>query len=128
MGYEYVDKRQFLRNKDLGLPVFTEQYPVGNGIYGKPMKCDFMLYHPERWPDCLVIESKWQQSGGSVDQKFPFLVLCIEASGYQSIIVLDGGGYSEGAEAWLRNQAGSKCLKHVFSMSEIQRFANEGRL
>ncbi len=75
-----------------------------------------------------MIEGKWQQSSGSVEEKFPFLVLTIEDSGISTLVVLDGGGYSEGAEQWLRNQAGKAWLLHVFSIPEFQKFVNDNKL
>ena len=50
-----------------------------------------------------------------MDEEYPFEVLCIHAGEYDTIIVLDGGGYTVGAEQWLRSQAGGTCLKHVFN-------------
>jgi hypothetical protein len=60
---------------------------------------------PDRHHDNLIIESKWQQSRGSVDEKFPFLVANIpERYPHATIIILDGGGYIKQAELWLRAQ------------------------
>lgn len=76
----------------------------------------------------LILESKWQQSSGSVDEKFPFLVLTIKESRLDTVVVLGGGGYSAGAERWLRRQAGKDCLLHVFNREQLQAFGNDGRL
>ena len=50
------------------------------------------------------IECKWQQSSGSVDEKFPYLYLnCIEAMPEPNIIIIaGGGGMKEGAIPWLK--------------------------
>ena len=127
-GYEYALSDLFAPLKCMEQPIYTKQYNVGHDIFGKDRKCDFILYHPRKYPNCLVIESKWQQSRGSVEEKLPFLVLTIQKSGYDTSVVLDGGGYSPGAETWLRGQAGSACLKQVFNMVEFQKFVNDGRL
>jgi DNA adenine methylase len=98
-------------------------------IYGYPIKCDFILYHPELWQECLVIESKWQQSGGSADEKFPYTVFNLkEQSPVQSIIVVDGDGQNKGAVAWLRGQVDKKKLLHVLSMAEFQNWVNKGNI
>ena len=76
----------------------------------------------------MVIESKWQQSSGSVDEKFPYLVLNIrERYPCATIIVLDGGGFKKGAEEWLRRQVNDK-LVHVFNMMEFQKWSNSDEL
>ena len=76
----------------------------------------------------MVIQCKWQASPGSVDEKFPFEVLSIQLNEFDTIIVLDGGGYSRGAEQWLRGQAGKNKLRHVLSLGEVNRFHSQGRL
>ncbi len=92
------------------------------------MFCDFIVYHPEKWPMGLWIEAKWQQSGGSVDEKYPYLVANLKKyPAYHSIIVLDGGGYKAGAEAWLRTQTDG-ILLHVFNMVQFQIWTNKGNL
>jgi len=88
------------------------------------MFCDFLLFHPTRHPDNLIIESKWQESKGSVDEKFPFLVANIrERYPHATIVVLDGGGYKKQANLWLRAQIDRRLL-HVFNMQEFQRWSN----
>jgi hypothetical protein len=85
------------------------RYPIARSIYDTKLYCDFVLFHPTRHPDNLIIESKWQQSRGSVDEKFPFLVANIrDRYPHATIIVLDGGGYKKQADLWLRAQIDGK--------------------
>ena len=55
------------------------------------------------------------------------MVMNIWSSEYQTIFLLDGGGYKLGAETWLRSQVDEKLL-HVFNMSEFQTWVNQGKL
>ncbi|MFH1291917.1 MAG: PD-(D/E)XK nuclease superfamily protein [bacterium] len=104
------------------------QYPVAKSLYETQLYCDFIIYHPEKHEKCLIIESKWQQSAGSVDEKFPYLVLNIrERYPCSTIVVLDGGGYKKGAEKWLRDQIDDKLI-HIFSMMEFQKWSNSEEL
>ena len=57
-----------------------------------------MLIHPNLFSESFVIQCKWQSSPGSVDQKYPFGVLSIQQDEYDTVIMLDGGGYSVGAK------------------------------
>ncbi len=66
------------------------------------------------------MESKWQEIGGSVDEKFPYLVDNI----YQlypcpTIIVYGGKGAKRGAIDWLRRQADGTHLVAVLSLEEF---------
>lgn len=104
------------------------QYNLCKTIYNTDLKCDFIVYHPEKQKECIVIECKWQQSGGSVDEKYPFLVENLKKqSPYKSIIILDGNEYKKGAENWLRKQADKKLL-HIFNMSEFKVWSNKENL
>ena len=82
------------------------------------------------------IECKWQQSSGSVDEKFPYLYLnCIEAMPEPNIIIVaGGGGMKEGAIRWLKRavserrylpaNAESKNIK-IFAIEEFLLWANK---
>ena len=77
---EYIEVSQgnFFNLRCLQQPIYASQCTVGKNIYGKNRRVDFILYHPQRWRDCLVIQSKWQASSGSVEEKLAFEVLSIE--------------------------------------------------
>lgn len=124
-GYTFVDKKKFEATRYLEQPIYTKQFYIGRSIYDTPMYSDLILYHPEKHPNSLAIEVKWQQSSGSVDEKFPFLVLNIKTrEPYPTVILLDGGGYKIQAEKWLKNQVDDKLI-HVFNMREFQTWSNK---
>ena len=105
-----VNPKKFFSLVPHGKPIYARQCVVGRSIYDKERKCDLVVYHPEHFPKCLIIQCKWQGASGSVDEKYPFEVLSINANKYDTIIVLDGGGYSPGAEQWLKAEAGKRRL------------------
>ena len=127
--YMYIPQNRFVPARFLEQPIFTRKFHVGKSIYNTAQYCDFILYHPQKWPNNLIIESKWQQVGGSVDEKYPYLVLNIQMQ-YKcpTILLLDGGGYKPGAEKWIRSQAGHSNLLHVFNMQQFLGWANKGNL
>jgi len=127
-GYIMIPKNMFDTYIGGDKNVFTRQYNIGTGIYGSNLRCDLYIYNPLLYPDCLAVECKWQQSNGSVDEKFPYLVLNIKNHYHtDTIILLDGGGYKKGAERWLRAQVGDNLLK-VMNMSEFTAWVNNNNL
>ena len=127
-GYQRVRRTEFIAAKYLEQPIYANQFYLGQSVYATPLKCDFVLFHPEKWPQCLIIEAKWQQSGGSVDEKYMYLVTHIqERYPWDTIIVLAGEGYRPGAETWLRSQVGKRLIA-VYNMAQFQTWANRGNL
>ncbi|MCL5069753.1 MAG: hypothetical protein M1308_02480 [Actinobacteria bacterium] len=125
-GYTFIDKNKFKTSIYLEQPVYSNQFYLGKSIYETNLYCDFILYHPDKQKDCLVIECKWQQVGGSVDEKYPYLIFNIQMKyPYKTILLLDGGGYKSGAEKWIRGEEGNNLL-HVFNMAEFHKWANKG--
>ncbi len=128
-GYVLVSPQRFRHLCILEQPIYTRQCTIGVDLYQKKRRVDFILYHPEKWSDCLVIQCKWQSSRGSVEEKYPFEVGSIEINRYPTIIILDGGGYSRGAKAWLESQASpEKKLTHVMDLGAFTRFISQGNL
>lgn len=109
-------------------PIYAKQCLVGKDLYDRDRRVDFIVFHPSKWPNNLVIQCKWQASSGTVEQKYPFEVQSIEKNNYPTVIILDGGGYTDGAKNWLYNQAGKGNLKEVMDQGEFQRYANRGNI
>lgn len=127
-GYSFIDKKKFKPAMYNEQPIYSKYFCVGKSIYETNINCDFILYHPKKYQNCLIIESKWQQSGGSVDEKYPYTIINIKTKyPHETILILDGGGYKKGAEEWVRQQVGGKLL-HVFSMTEFQTWVNNKNL
>lgn len=121
--YRQVLPVRFFPMREMEQPIFTRQCEIGKDIYGKRRRVDLILYHPRLWKDCLVIQCKWQAASGSVEEKYPFEVLSIGLNSFDTLVVLDGGGYSPGAKQWLTLQSGKNRLIEVLSLGEFQRFA-----
>jgi len=102
--------------------VFTTHTYYGQSIYDTKLYADFILTNKN-----IIIESKWQQAGGSVDEKFPFLVANLKQSKFKSILIIDGGGQKKGAMLWLKDQVDDKLIG-VFTISEFIGFVNNGGL
>ena len=131
-GYEgfWDHKGQIFENRQaVGGKQYAKQVPCGTSIYETQRKCDFLVLNREKFPDGLIIECKWQQSAGSVDEKYPFTVFNIMKIAVPTIILLDGGGYKPAAMRWLKEQVGKdRALIGVYNMSEFQKVVNNGLL
>jgi hypothetical protein len=124
-GYTHVPKERFRAATYLEQPIYSRQCFVGKSLYGTDSHCDFVIFHPEKYPDSLIIESKWQQSKGSVDEKYVYTITNIKQHyPHKTILLLDGGGYTKQTERWIRQQVDGKLL-HVFNMAQFQKWANK---
>jgi hypothetical protein len=122
-------KQVFDNRKILGGKQFAKQVRVGDTIYETPRVCDFFIVNRDKFPDDLIIECKWQQSKGSVDEKYPFLLYNIIRTGIPTVVLLDGGGYKPAALHWLKEMVNKNgALLAVWTMAEFQREVNNGFL
>lgn len=127
-GYEFIEKNKFNVAMTLNQKIYTRQLVLAQTIYNTKWNVDFVIHNPEKQPISLIIECKWQQVGGSVDEKYPYTVQNIkEQSPYPAIILLDGEGYKGGAKEWLKKQVDNKLLG-VFNMGEFTKWVNLGNL
>lgn len=102
-GFTSIPYREYIKKPaKYGNELLLKNVPY-NSIYGHNSKSEFVL-KSERYALEIRIECKWQQSKGSVDEKFPYVYLnCIEQMPEKNIfIIVDGGGAKAGAIEWLR--------------------------
>ena len=118
--YFFIDKNKYMASKKiLEQKIYSKQLIIGKTIYNTNRKCDFITYNPFTEKE-IIIECKWQDVAGSVDEKYPFLVLNIKKLDVDTIIVLDGKGYKEAAKERLKEQVGG-CLIDVLDFAEFER-------
>jgi hypothetical protein len=78
---------------------------IGMGIYTTDIYADFFVIGSPAFPSGLIIECKWQESGGSVDEKYPYLNLNIERCyPVPAIVIVAGGGMRQKAIDWFKQQ------------------------
>jgi hypothetical protein len=73
-------------------------------LYGTPITFDVYLYHPWKHPEGLIITSKYQEVSGSVDEKLPYLVGSLKATGTRAYLLLIGSGARKEAIQWCQAQ------------------------
>lgn len=104
---------------------FRQHHYLCKSIYGHPIKVDFFIENSKDHPGGLVIECKWQDTKGSVDEKFPYLVANIkERFPCPAVIVCGGSGQKSGAIDWLKDQVDGTRLLAVFDVEEFVSWMN----
>lgn len=105
---------------------FERQAYLGKSIYGHKLYCDFFVSNIPEFPGGLIIESKWQGSGGSADEKFPYLVENVrQVFPCPAVIVIAGGGHKPGAVAWLKAQVDGEKVFAVLNLEEFLCWMNK---
>lgn len=105
--------------------VFDRQVVLGRTIYDTDLRVDFVLLNLQAFPAGLVLESKWQDVGGSVDEKFPYLVENIKRQyPLPTIVVVHGGGCRDGAVRWLRERCDGQRFIAVYGLEEFISWAH----
>jgi len=108
-GFAVAMYREYIKRPEkYGKELLLRNVPFQT-IYKHRGNTEFLLIS-EKYSCKVRIECKWQQTSGSVDEKFPYLYLnCIEAMPEQDIIIIaEGGGAKQGAIEWLKNAAEKK--------------------
>jgi len=110
-GYKKIEKLDLAENLIQVKPNekwFCRQYNRIKGIYNVNLRIDFFLMSPEKYPDGLAIEVKFQKVGGSVDEKYPFVILnmfeIFQQHNIKSVLFLEGKGYRKCALTWCLKQ------------------------
>lgn len=100
---------------------YAKQVYIGSGIYGTAIYVDFYIFNSLVIPSGLIIECKWQQAGGSVDEKLPYLNLNIQTC-YPSptVVLIDGEGMKKGAIDWLTRQV--DCNPNLLAVHNLTHF------
>jgi len=129
-GYIELDpdeKRMLVRTLDIKqFPYdkwYVEQARMFESVYRTKFVADFVMYDSKKYPEGLLIESKWQGVPGSVDEKYVFTVKSLVNIDIPAMLVLDGGGARAAAVSWIKRQHKNNVFQSK-SISEFIRWAN----
>lgn len=100
---------------------YTEKAIVGQTPYKQPFTVDLLVSGIAGCPDGLGVVGRYQATSGSADQKLVFLAFCIRRSGVPCVVVLDGGGWPDGAIEWLAGQRAGRLLD-LFTVEAFEDF------
>jgi hypothetical protein len=85
--------------RKLGLET-REQYKVARRIWGSVRNIDVVLRKPDTGKT-LGVECKFQEVGGTVEEKVPTTIQDIEAWPIDGIVVFSGEGFTENMKSYL---------------------------
>jgi hypothetical protein len=120
-GFRLVSWAQYRRDPSAYGPEVLVRHVPYRTIYGHQGKTEFVL-HSVRYGLDVRIECKWQQSAGSVDEKFPYVYLNAADAMPEPLvlIIVDGGGAKPAAVQWLRDAARERRYLPPTSPKEIR--------
>lgn len=112
---------------------YQTQVVVGKRLGGSKHKVDAIA---EKDGERIIVSMKWQQVGGTAEQKVPFEVMCLaeevkSKTFTKAYLVLGGGGwtlrdfYTSGA---LKDHLTNAALVTVLTLESFVALANKGKL
>ena len=128
-GFEIVNYSKWIKNKTkFGQELLLKHVPYSS-IYNHKGYTEFLLISKKLDKE-IRIECKWQQSSGSVDEKLPYLFLNATTKMMEKeiMIIIDGGGWKDGAIPWLKDSVSKSEQKErikVFSLAEFLTWGNK---
>ena len=128
-GFEIVNYSKWIKDKTkFGQELLLKHVPFSS-IYNHRGHTEFLLISKKLDKE-IRTECKWQQSSGSVDEKLPYLFLnaSTKMTEKEIMIIIDGGGWKEGAIPWLKeavNKSEQKKRIKVFSLAEFLTWGNK---
>ena len=73
-------------------------------IYETPLLLDFFVLHPWKHPEGLIIEAKYQDTNGSIDEKYPYTIANLKGTGKPVLLILLCSAARKEAIRWCQRQ------------------------
>ena len=123
-GFEIFTESQVKKSKKIQKHLTKiNKYVIKNAsyitIYNEGGRTEFLIIYKERK---IRVEAKYQASAGSVDEKYPYMLLngIYKYPENEVIFVVDGGGYKPGAIDWLKTQIDNNWLDYKQKGKDIK--------
>lgn len=115
------EQLQYLLTPTLLPKRYARNVYIGSGIYKNDLYADFFIIGVPAFASGLIIECKWQEDRGSVDEKFPYLNQNIkDCYPVPSLVVIGGEGMRQGAIDWFKEQ--TKFNPNLLEVYKLERF------
>lgn len=120
---QMAEKTIYCMIREAGYRV-SRQQKIGKSFSGGNLIVDFFIHDHPAFSEGLIIESKWQETSGSVDEKLVLLREHImRRFPCPAIVVYGGGAARSGFIEYLKNSVDGKKLYAVFSWEEFLSWA-----
>lgn len=112
-GFHFRTAKDDGDNLDMFAPRVVIQHAPYTSIYGCSSRSEFLIADG---PRKIRVECRWQESSGSVDEKFVYLITnAVQCMPEQEILILYGGeGARKQAIAWLKREAAKVTSKKIY--------------
>lgn len=106
---------------------YAKQVYIGSSIYGTEINVDFYIVDSGVFSQGLIVECKWQEDKGSVDEKYPYLNLNIKnCYRVPTIVIVGGDGMRQGSIDWFKKQiSDNPNLLGVYKLEAFITWANK---
>ena len=127
-GRKLLRKQGLLNVRNVGRPFFAETISVNgyNSIYGLPWVLDAFIYDPVKAPSGFALDVKFQNIGGSIDEKLPFAVLSLQnislQTGAMVGLYLEAAGARPEAVQWAQDACKARGVHFFDSPASFDRF------
>lgn len=113
-GYIVFYYSQINKNKNImnGIDKYVIRNVPFTTIYNSRGKTEFVIVNLKK-NRRIRVESKYQRTLGSVDEKYPYMLLngIYQYPENEIVFVVDGDGYKPGAIKWLKDQINNNWLQ-----------------
>ncbi len=112
-------KKQSVRQKLGSLKRYIIKNASYMTIYNESGRTEFVIVDD---PRRIRVEAKYQSAPGSVDEKYPYMLLngIYQYPEQEIIFVVDGGGYKPGARKWLEDHIKDNWLDYKATGKDIK--------
>lgn len=112
-GFHFRTHAEDAENLDMFEPRLVVSNVPYRSLYGCSSRSEFVITDG---PRKIRVECRWQESSGSVDEKFPYLLRnAIECMPENEVLILHGGdGARSEAIEWLKREASKISAKRIF--------------
>lgn len=124
-GYKVVSETDYLKNPKKYKDKFLLTNVKYTSIYGcENSKTEFVIINGD---EKVRVECKYQARAGSVDEKFVYTLLnaLLAYPEDKILIVIDGGGYKQGARKWIQDTINNGLDCSSFKNSKISELMKE---
>ena len=112
-GFQVISEKEYQAHpeKYASLSRYILKNVAYTTIYEHEGKTEFVIVDGERR---IRVEAKYQSAAGSVDEKYPYMLLngIYQYPEREVIFVVDGGGYKPGAHKWLKKHIDENWLEY----------------